>query len=82
MILWTSVYVHRVSFLSLLMRCRMIGTRACRAHRLLGCHCRIGGLLKSEWSIGIGIDWADFNRNLLAKGGQNRFQNDEVAVNQ
>ena len=41
-----------------------------------------GGLLKSEWSIGIGIDWADFNRNLLAKGGQNRFQNDEVSVNQ
>ncbi|CAH3173163.1 unnamed protein product, partial [Porites lobata] len=26
------------------------------AVKLLGCHCRIGGLSKSEWSIGIGIE--------------------------
>ena len=38
-----------------------------RTHRILGCHCRIGGLSKSEWSIGIGIEGAGFNRNLLDK---------------
>ena len=56
------------------------GTRG--THRLLGCHCRIGGLSKSEWSIGISIERAGFNRNLLDKSAQNRFQNDAVAVDQ
>ena len=56
------------------------GTRG--THRLLGCHCRIGGLSKSEWSIGISVERAGFNRNLLEKGAQNRFQNDALAVDQ
>ena len=56
------------------------GTRG--THRLLGCHCRIGGLSKSEWSIGISIERAGFNRSLLEKSAQNRFQNDALAVDQ
>ena len=50
--------------------------------RLLGCHCRIGGLSKSEWSVGIRVDRAGFNRNLLEKGVQNRCENDAIAVDQ
>ena len=51
-------------------------------HRLIERHCRIGGLSKSEWSIGISIEGTGFNRNLLEKGAQNRFQNDALAVDQ
>ena len=43
---------------------------------------RIGELSKSEWSIGISIERAGFNRNLLDKSAQNSFQNDAVAVDQ